>query len=139
MKTITKYLIQFACAAAVLTLLFRFALSYGIDHQSTSITITSAIIYAVSLFGAGWYFGRRDGKYLPIFDVGFRFHFTTYLLHNTISILWIYGGFGSKYEKLEWTIMIAIYWGAFLLIHFIYYLWTRKKAINHLDKEDLFE
>ena len=139
MKTITKYLLRFALTAIILTIVFRYFLSYGIDNQSTVIISISAIIYGISMFASGWHFGKQDGEYLPIFDVGFRFHFTTYLIHNGISLLWLLFGFGSKYEKLSWTLMVAVYWGIFLLLHFFYYIWTRKNSIDNLDKEDLFE
>ncbi|MEM6865274.1 MAG: hypothetical protein AAF575_08830 [Bacteroidota bacterium] len=114
-------------------------MSYGIENHSTITVTISAIVYGITLFTSGWIFGKRDGEYLPIFDLGFRFHLTTYLAPNGISLLWISLGLGSKYEKLEWTVMIVIYWGIFLFMHFIYYLWARKNSIDNLDKEDLFE
>jgi len=139
MKTITQYLLRFALTIIVLTIIFRYFLSYGIENHSTIIIILSAVIYFLSMFVSGWYFGKKDGEYLPIFDVGFRFHLTTYLIHNAISLLWIGLGLGSKYEKLSLSIMIAIYWGIFIIVHFIFYLWARKNSIDNLDKEDLFE
>ncbi len=139
MKTITPYLLKFALTTTILTIIFRYFLSYGIENHSTLIITLSAAIYFISMFVSGWYFGKGEGEYLPIFDVGFRFHLATYLIHNSISILWIALGFGSKYEKLNISIMVAIYWGIFLLLHFFFYLWTRKNSIDHLNKEDLFE
>jgi hypothetical protein len=139
MKTITPYLLRFALTITILTIIFRYFLSYGIENHSTLIIIISAVIYFISMFASGWYFGKKDGEHLPIFDVGFRFHLTTYLIHNGISLLWIGLGFGSKYEKLSLSIMVVVYWGIFLLLHFIFYLWARKNSINNLDKEDLFE
>ncbi len=139
MKTITPYLLRFALTATVLTIIFRYFLSYGIEKQFGIIIIISAAAYGLLMFAFGWYFGRKDGEYLPIYDVGFRFHLTTYLIHNGLSLLWIGLGFGSKYENLNVSIMVAIYWGVFLLIHFIFFLWARKNSINNLDKEDIFE
>ncbi|CAI8400409.1 MAG: Uncharacterised protein [Flavobacterium sp. SCGC AAA160-P02] len=40
-------------------------------------------------------FWKNDGEYLPILDIGFRFHFTTYIIHNGTSILWIELAYGS--------------------------------------------
>lgn len=139
MKTITPYLLRFALTATVLTIIFRYFLSYGIEKQFGIIIIISAAAYGLLMFAFGWYFGRKDGEYLPIYDVGFRFHLTTYLIHNGLSLLWIGLGFGSKYENLNVSIVVAIYWGIFLLIHFIFFLWARKNSINNLDKEDIFE
>ena len=139
MKTITPYLLRFALTATILTIVFRYFLSYGIENQSGIIITISATIYGLLMFASGWYFRRKDGEYLPIYDVGFRFHLTTYLIHNGISLLWIGLGFGSKNENLNVSIMVAIYWGIFLLIHFALFLWARKNSINNLDKEDIFE
>ena len=139
MKTITPYLLRFALTATILTIVFRYFLSYGIENQSGIIITISATIYGLLMFASGWYFGRKDEEYLPIYDVGFRFHLTTYLIHNGISLLWIGLGFGSKNENLNVSIMVAIYWGIFLLIHFAFFLWARKNSINNLDKEDIFE
>lgn len=139
MKTITPFLLKFALTALILTIIFRYFLSYGIENKSSIIITFSAIIYGVSMFISGWIFGKKDGEYLPIFDVGFRFHLTTYLIHNIISELWFIFGFNSHYEKIGTIHSTAIIWGIFLIIHFIFFLWARKNSINNLNKEDLFE
>jgi len=133
MKIITPYLLWFALTVAILTVVFRYFLSYGI------IITVSASIYGFLMFASGWYFGKKDREYLPIYDIGFRFHLTTYLVHNTVTLLWLGLGFGSQYEDLKISIMIIIYWGILLLIHFIFFLWSRKNSIKNLDKDDLFE
>lgn len=139
MKTITPYLLRFALIATILTVVFRYFLSYGIENQSGNIITISAVIYGTLMFASGWHFGRQDGEYLPIYDVGFRFHLTTYLIHNGISLLWIGLGLGAKYESINVSILVAVYWGIFLLVHFIFFLWARKNSINNLNKEDIFE
>ena len=139
MKTITPFLLKFALTALILTIIFRYFLSYGIENKSSIIITFSAIIYGVSMFISGWIFGKKDGEYLPIYDVGFRFHLTTYLIHNIISELWFIFGFNSHYEKIGTIHSTAIIWGIFLIIHFIFFLWARKNSINNLNKEDLFE
>jgi len=139
MKIITHNLIRFAITATALTILFRYTLTYGIENKSNLIIILSASIYAIAMFLTGWTFGKKDRKYLPIYDVGFRFHLTTYLVHNIISELWFILGFNSKYENITVIHNTAIIWGLFLIGHFVFFLWTRKNAINNLDKEDLFD
>ncbi len=139
MKTITPFLLRFALTATVLTIIFRYSLSYGIENKSLIIITLSAILYGVAMFISGWYFGKKDSEYLPIYDVGFRFHFTTYLTHNLISLLWFVFGFNSQKEKIVTIYITAIIWGTLLLVHFIFFLWARKNSINNLNKEDLFE
>ena len=139
MKTVTSFLLRFALTASVLAIIFRFSLSYGVENKSSIIVALSAILYGVLMFFSGWYFGKKDGEYLPIYDVGFRFHFTTYLIHNTISELWFLFGFNAIQEKIGIVHTTAIIWGVFLIVHFVFFLLTRKNSINNLDKEDLFE
>lgn len=139
MKTITPYLLRFAFVAIILTIIFRYFLSYGIENQSTIIIILSGMIYGISMFISGWIIGKKDGEYLPIFDVGFRFHFTTFLVFSVVSELWFILGFNSRYEKIETVHITILIWSILLLIHFIAYLWARKNSINNLDKNDLFE
>jgi hypothetical protein len=139
MKLITKNLLRFALAIEVLTIVFRYFLSTGIENQSSFIISTSSIAYFVLMFAFGWYFGKKDGEYLPIYDVGFRFHLTTYIIHNAISLLWIGLGFGSNHEKLSAVGMVTAYWGIGIIIHFIFYLRSRKNSIDQLDKDDLFD
>ena len=139
MKAITPPLLKFAIVALLLTIAFRFMLSYGIDHQSLTIINTSSVIYGSLMFISGWIFGKKDGEYLPIFDIGFRFHLMTYIIHNAVSMLWLAMGLGAKNESLGIAYQVAAYWGVFLVIHFIFYIMARKRTIDNLDVEDIFE
>ncbi|MDR0431469.1 MAG: hypothetical protein LBH58_13495 [Tannerellaceae bacterium] len=139
MKAITVYLLRFALAATVLTIIFRYFLSQGIDAGSTITVILSAVLYFIGMFILGWYFGKKDGNYLPFYDVGFRFHLTTYIIYNLISELWFILEFNSHYENFFTIHRTVFIWGGFLLIHFIFFLWARKRTINNLNKRDLFE
>lgn len=139
MKTITSYLLRFALVILILTFVFRYSLSYMIDQHSFSGIWFIAILYFFAMFSAGWYFGKKDGEYLPIYDVGFRFHFTTYLIHNGISELWFFLGFNSPNESIKIVHSTALIWAFFLLIHLFFYLQARKNSINDLNKTDLFE
>lgn len=139
MKTITPYLMKFAATAILFTLFFRYFLSYGIEKQNSIIILTAAVVYGAAMFASGWYFGKKEGDYLPIYDVGFRFHFVTFIIHNGISELWLLLGFASTYERIETVHYTLLFWLPFLIIHFIFYIRMRKKTIKGLHKEDLFE
>lgn len=136
---ITKNLIYFALSALVLGIFFRIGLSYSIENKLFAATVVLAILYFVAMFAAGWIFGKRDHSQLPIYDIGFRFHLTTYLIFFLIGYVWFLSGSNSSYENILVIHSTAIYWGIFLLIHFFFYLRSRKKTINGLDKENLFE
>ena len=59
MKTITPYLLWFALTTAILTIVFRYFLSYGIEIDSGAIITVSASLYGFLMFGSGWYFGHK--------------------------------------------------------------------------------
>lgn len=139
MKLITSTLVKYAGVITVLTVLLRLFLTIGIEKHSGVILYTTAVLYAVSMFCAGYFFGRKDSSSLPIYDVGFRFHATTYLVFNIISELWFILGFNSSYERIQSVHTMAIIWGVIVLTHFIIYLMTRRRTIDNLSKTDLFE
>jgi hypothetical protein len=140
MKTlITPNLIRFALTAVILTVLFRLALSTSITNKMTIYVILSSLTYGVLMWFNGRYFGRKEYENIPIYDVGFRFHLSTFIAHNLVSILWFVFGFESHYENIKIVYLIAAIWSLFLIIHFFYFLSSRKESIKNLDKEDLFE
>lgn len=139
MKTITHNLVKFAISAIILAILFRYFLTYGIETGSNLMINLSALFYAIAMFISGWVFGKKDHEYLPIYDIGFRFHFCTYIVHNSISELWFLFKFNSEDETINFVHITAIIWGLFVIIHLIVFLSTRKNAINSLEKKDLFD
>lgn len=139
MKQLTNNLLKYATSFALLTLVFRFALSASLESNETTLIWISAFLYGILAFIAGWIFGSRDNKSLPLFDVGFRFHFTTYLIFGIISELWFVFGFQSKDETISTVHWTLVLWGFFILIHLVIYLITRKKTIEGLDKSDIFD
>lgn len=140
MKTlITPNLIKFTLTTLFLTIIFRIGLSTSITDEMIVGVIISALAYAILMWFNGSYFGRKEYEYLPIYDIGFRFHLMTFIVHNGVSLLWFVFGFESKYENINIIFMTAIIWSIFLIIHLVYYISVRKSTIKNLDKEDLFE
>ena len=133
-KIFTTFLLKFALVATVLAIVFRLALTYGVKNELNLFIILLSVLYSICMFAAGWYYGKKDANYLPIYDVGFRFHFTTYLVFVSIGELALC--FGLNAAGIHIT---AIIWGIFLVIHFLFFLWARKKSIQGLSKEELFE
>jgi hypothetical protein len=140
MKTfITNNLLKFTFVTIILTILFRIVLSTSIANKMTLAVILCSIAYGILMWSNGKYFGRKEYEYLPIYDIGFRFHLFTFLAHNLVSVLWFVFAFESKYENIKVIYITALIWSVFLIIHLIYYLSVRKSSIKNLDKENLFE
>lgn len=139
MKTISPFLLRFALTVTVLTITFRYFLSHGVKDKSLIITLVAAILYGVIMFISGWFFGRRDVEYFPIYDVGFRFHLAAFLIYNIVSLSWFVLGFNAHDENINIIYATALIWGAILITHFFFFLCTRKNSINNLYKKDLFE
>lgn len=139
MKAITKNLMYFAVLFFIMAIIFRYSLSDFIENRSFNLIWIIAVIYFFLNFFIGWFFGKRDYESIPLNDIGFRFHFVTYLLFNLVSVLWFSFGFNSQYESIRVVYNTALFWGIGLLIHFIFYLLERKNSINGLNKEEIFE
>jgi hypothetical protein len=139
MKVLTKNLMYFAIFFFIGAIVFRYSLSQFLENQSINMVWIIAIIYFFFNFFIGFYFGKRDYKSLPLYDIGFRFHLVTYLLYNIVSVSWFLLGFNSHFEKIRVVYVIAFIWGIGLLIHLIFYLFVRKNSINGLNKREIFE
>ena len=98
-----------------------------------------AAAYGILVFTIAWVFGKRDNLTLPLYDIGLRFHVTTYIICNAIAELWFAFDMQSEYETVKVIHLTAIFWGIGLLIHYTLYLVTRKNAINGIKKSELFE
>ncbi len=98
-----------------------------------------AAIYFVFNFLTGFILGKRDYESLPLYDVGFRFHFATFLIFNVVSLSWFYLGLNAHVEKIELVYITAIIWSVFLAMHFFFYLYARKHSISGIRKEDIFD
>lgn len=139
MKMFTKNLVYFALVFAAGAVLFRYGLSSSLESGHTGRIWIFAIAYFFYNFAAGWYFGKRDHESLPLFDIGFRFHFTSYLLFILISEGWFLLGFGSKYENIRMVHLMALYWGFMVVFHFVMFLLAKRRSIRGISKEELFE
>lgn len=140
MKTLlTPSLIKFTIIAVLLTIAFRLALSTSITNKMTIYVILASIIYGVTMWINGRYFGRKEYDNIPIYDIGFRFHLSTFIAHNLVSLFWFMLGFESHYESIKIIYLVAVIWSLLLMIHFFYFLSARKSSIKNLDKDDLFE
>lgn len=140
MKTlISKNLINYFIITFLLTALFRFGLSSSIEVETLAGIIIIPTLYGALMWMTGVFFGKKDRVDLPIYDVGFRFHFATFLSHNIVSFTWFLLGFSSTKEHIAAVYITAVIWGIALLIHFIFFLKARKSTIKDLNKTDLFE
>jgi len=139
MKIITINQLKFAVGFAVLTILFRYGLSNILNIEYFVYVWLLAILYFTTLFIVGWVFGKKDYLSFPFYDVGFRFHLSSYILYITISELWFLFEMQSRYENIKTVHLTALIWGIFLVIHFFFFLYTRKNAIKGINKSDIFE
>ena len=139
MTTTTKTLTQFIVSITLITVVFRITLSSFLNSELYNYVFIPPAIYFISMFLTGRYFGKKDYKFLPKGDIGFRFHLSTFVVFFLVSYTINYLGYMSQWEPrriLDITLMI---WGIFLLVHFIFYLNAQKTTIKGLDKNDLFE
>jgi hypothetical protein len=139
MKFLTKNLLRFALVFLAGAILFRYSLSYFLEnHWYDRLWIISFVYFFFNL-AIGWYFGRKDREWLPIFDIGFRFHFVTYLIFNAVCILWFRFGLQTSQETIGVYYYMAMYWGLGLAAHFLFYLNARRHSIKGISKSNLFE
>lgn len=137
MKTLTFKLGQFAICVLLLTILFRYVLNLCIEINSIIGTVLCSVIYFCLMYFLGWYFGKKEAVENGFHDIGFRFHFVTY-------IVCIGFGFGVYYlgwntETIKSMVITVISWGVGLVIHFIFFLFEQKRTIKGYAKDEIFQ
>lgn len=139
MKIVSKNLLIFAVLLLLYTLLFRFGLGRLLDAEKWTWVIIIAILYGAMIFVTAWMTGSRDGKENFIFDAGFRWNFTTFLVWGIASEAWFLLGFGSDHESIRVVHITLLIWSGFLLLHLILFLILRKRTIKGVHKTDIFD
>ena len=148
---ITKYLLSFSITVFILTLGFRILGSYflsddiniEIDENYFKETIPLIailnIVYFTSMMGAGFFFGKKDHKTLPLIGIGFRYNLVSFLIFHIISLFWFISNLNSSFESIEELKYSSIIWGTSVLIHFYVFYKSKNKIINEINKVDLFD
>ena len=137
MKALTIRLGQFAISALFLTVLFRYALNLCIGVNSLFGTVSCSIVYGGLMYLLGWYFGKMDAVENEVHDIGFRYHFVTYILCIGIGYGAYYWGWNT--ETLRAMAITAISWGIGLAIHFVFFLLEQRKTIKGYAKDEIFQ
>lgn len=83
------------------------------------------------------HFGKKDVIENEINDIGFRWHFTTYLLYNGVKIVSYYVGLLNT-GSLKAIGFTALFWGIGLLIHFVFFVIAQRNSIKGYDKDEIF-
>ena len=140
MKTsITKPLVQYVLVTTLLTILFRISLSELLNNQMWNLVFIPPVIYFILMYVSGRFFGIKEHEYLPIGDIGFRFHLSTFVVFFTVSYSMFYLEYMSSSEPrgiIDTTLLI---WGILLFSHFIFYKKFKRNNIKGIKKEDIFE
>ena len=107
--TITKPLVQFILVTTLLTILFRISLSEVLNNQLWNLVFIPPVIYFILMYVSGRFFGIKEYEYLPIGDIGFRFHLSTFVVFFTISYSMFYLEYMSSSEPrgiIDTTLLI---------------------------------
>ena len=138
MKIFTKQLIIFAILMALYTLAFRIGLTYCIGHSAWVMLGIFALLYGVTIGFTAFLLGKADAQDNPFFDLGLRFHVTSYLIWSAVSFGWFYLGYPHHYEHVTDILHILIYWGFILILHTVIFLIARKDTIRGIRKDEIF-
>jgi hypothetical protein len=128
MRNTTIFLMRFAITSIVLTVIFRFVFSYFLDERLFDFVYIPAVIYGLGMVVNSFIYLINDSDYLPIYDMGFRFHLATYFIFNLVSELWFLMGLNSSCEKVHTVHKTVLIWGGLIVIHYLFYLNARKKS-----------
>jgi hypothetical protein len=139
MKIISPNLLLFALLLLVYTLLFRWGLSSLLTAERFLWVILISVAYGAIIFFTAWTTGKRDGMNNFLFDAGFRWNLTTFIVWGVASEAWFLLGLNSPYETIRIVHITLLIWSGFLILHFILFLILRRRTIKGVHKSDIFE
>jgi len=139
MKIITRNLLLFAGLLLAYTLLFRFGLSSLLTAEKWAWVVILSVFYGGIIFITAWMTGRNDGRENFLFDAGFRWNLTTFIVWGVASEAWFLLDLQSVHEPIRIVHITLIIWSIFLLLHFILFMILRRRTIKGVHKTDIFE
>jgi hypothetical protein len=139
MKIISRNLLAFATLLLIYTVLFRFGLNRLLTAEKWIWVMVISVIYGAMIFVTAWMTGRRDGKENFLFDAGFRWNLTTFIVWGAASEAWFLLGLHSAYESIRVVHITLLTWSGFLILHFMLFLILRRRTIKGIHKTDIFE
>ncbi len=139
MISITKNLKIFSILFFLYTIIFRYLLSHSITNNEPTLKWIAAIIYGILIFITAFMLGKSENISTGVIYVGFKYHLFSYIIFNLIALLWYAMKFSSKYENINFVLIVIGIWGAIVLLHFIFTLLSSKSAVKGIPKEDIFE
>lgn len=139
MKIISRNLLLFAFLLLAYTLAFRFGLSTLLPAEKWIWVIVISVAYGAAIFVTAWTTGKRDGMNNFLFDAGFRWNLTTFIVWGVASEAWFLLGLHSSYESIRVVHITLLIWSGFLILHLILFLILRRRTIKGIHKTDIFE
>jgi len=139
MKIISRNLLLFALLLFIYSVLFRFGLSTLLTAERWVWVVLISVAYGASIFVTAWMTGKRDGMNNFLFDAGFRWNLTTFIVWGAVSEAWFLLGLHSRYESIRIVHITLLIWSGFLILHFILFLILRRRTIKGVHKSDIFE
>jgi hypothetical protein len=118
------------------TLLFRYGLSSLLTAEKFGWVAIISVFYGGIIFVTAWMTGRNDGRENFLFDAGFRWNMTTFLVWGMASEGWFLLDLHSAYESIRIVHITLLIWSFFLLLHFILFLILRKRTIKGVHKTE---
>ena len=139
MKIVSRNLLLYALLLLIYTVLFRFGLSSLLAAERWVWVILIAVAYGAIIFVSAWMTGKRDGMNNFLFDAGFRWNLTTFIVWGIASEAWFLLGLHSAYESIRIVHITLFIWSGFLVLHLILFLILRKRTIKGVHKTNIFE
>ncbi len=139
MKIISRNLLLYALLLLIYSVLFRFGLSTLLTAEKWLWVVLISVAYGAAIFFTAWTTGKRDGINNFLFDAGFRWNLTTFLVWGAASEAWFLLGLHSAHETIRVVHITLLIWSGFLFLHFILFLILRRRTIKGVHKSDIFE
>jgi len=134
MKYTTPHLIGFALTTIILSSAFFYYLFTNLVDENYSYIHYVALGFGALMFISGLSWGNKDSARKSRHDLGFLYHFYTFIFVNVVNFVFILLYPELREFMLDIFLISLGFWAIGILLHY----YQSRKHIKGMSKEDLF-
>ena len=124
---------RFAIITLLLSAVFFYFLQQSVEQENWKQILVLAIAYALFMFTNGLWNGYYDNQRSQRIEIGFRYHLLTYLIVNSVALLFAIIP-STTAITISHALIQILCWGFGLMVHYL----VQRKTIKGYSHNELF-
>jgi len=137
MKT-GKNIFKFTVIFVILSICFNYLRTSLIEAELYTPLMITGFIFMLLFYLCGLYFGYKEESPNKM-NIWLKYNIAAFISFIGVSLLWNISGLSYENDNLLSIAVVAIIWIMISTMRIPFYLKYRKKCINGIDREEIFD